>query len=394
MFRVSRATAAPSCGRALWRSDSCMRAALSAALLVLVNGRGLAVADWQVVSLHPATALSSIGIAASGGLQVGRADLVGVGMSAVSWSGSAGSISTIHPGGSFADAADGQNKAGEANNRAALWRGAMNEYVDLHPVGAQSSRVWGLWGDTQVGESYWSGPNAPVQGYRASIWTGTAASWLDVSPPGAVDAELAAVDASGQVGIFAYEFGRLHAALWHGTAESVVDLHPAGAYASSAQAISNGRQGGHVQFVRDGPSHAALWSGTAESFFDLTPSGGPTVAGVIYGMDGDVQVGQAGFLDGSGGATVWFGTPESAFYLGSLLSSDYTETWAYAVDIDEFGTIRVVGSAYNNNYYLPDGTYFPRNEAMMWVLVPEPSSLAALVAGLAGLAGVRPRRRR
>ena len=111
-------------------------------------------------------------------------------------------------------------------------------------------------------------------------------------------------------------------------------------------------------------------------------------------MDGNVQVGGARFIDGTGGATVWFDTPESAFFLGGLLPSNYTESTATAVDIDEFGTIRVVGYAYNENYYLPNGTYYPRNEAMMWVLVPEPSGLLALGAGLAALAGVRPRRRR
>jgi len=118
------------------------------------------------------------------------------------------------------------------------------------------------------------------------------------------------------------------------------------------------------------------------------------LAGPVLGGQGNLLVGGARFLDGSGGATIWFGTPESAFNLASLLSSDYTGSVAYAVDVDEFGTIRVVGYAYNENYYLPNGTYYPRNEAMMWVLVPEPSSLAALAAGLAGLAGVRPRRRR
>jgi hypothetical protein len=102
-----------------------------------------------------------------------------------------------------------------------------------------------------------------------------------------------------------------------------------------------------------------------------------------------VPTGSSGFH-----ALVWFGSADSCLDLHSFLSSDYTKSEARAVDIDEFGTIRVVGYAYNENYYLPNGTYYPRNEAMMWVLVPEPSSLAALAAGLAGLAGVRPRRRR
>jgi hypothetical protein len=341
---------------------------------------------WSVVYLHPADALESVAFAAAGSLQGGAVTTFAGEFHAAVWSSSASSVSSISASSGIIWGMDSLQRVGMLQDRATLWVGSSDTYVNLWP--ASSSHAYSVWNGWQAGEIL-------DNGYRATLWNGTEASRLDLHPAGARDSHLAALDASGQAGRFRTTFNSpYHAALWHGTAESVVDLHPAGAYASQAQAISSGRQGGFVQFVRDGPSHAALWSGTAESFFDLTPSGGPTVAGAIYGMDGDVQVGQAGFLDGSGGATVWFGTPESAFFLGSLLSADYTETWAYAVDIDKFGTIRVVGYAYNNNYYLPDGTYYPRNEAMMWVLVPEPSSLFALAAGLAGLAGVRPRRRR
>jgi hypothetical protein len=265
----------------------------------------------------------------------------------------------------------------------------------LHPPWGDVSEALAVFGGTQAGYVVAGIGQPQYAGYHAAIWHGSADTLVDLSPVGAVFASLGAIDASGQAGAFRLaNMPASHAALWHGTAESVVDLHPAGAYSSQAQAISNGRQGGYVQFVRDGPRTAALWSGTAGSFLDLTPAGGPTIGGAVYGMDGNVQVGGAGFTDGTGGATIWWGTPESAFNLGSLLSSDYTSSIAYAVDVDEFGTIRVVGSAYNNNYYLPNGTHYPRNEAMMWVLVPEPSPLVALAAGLAGLAAVRPRRRR
>ena len=349
--------------------------------------------EWEVVNLHPPGAgwNGSEALAIDGQTQGGWLQP----MSGMIWSGSALSASTLPTASSVVWALQGKDKAGTASYRAALWVGSSNDYVDLHQAGAVTSAVYGMYGNTQAGEVSWDSLSGHTSGYHASIWNGTADSWQDLSPVGSSDSHLAAIDASGQVGRYRMSFEvPYHAGLWYGTAESVVDLHPAGAYASQAQAISNGRQGGYAQFVRDGPCHAALWSGTAESFFDLNAPGGPTISGAIYGMDGNVQVGQAGFVDGTGGATIWFGTPESAFFLGGLLPDDYTETWACAVDVDEFGTIRVVGYAYNNNYYLPNGTHYPRNEAMMWVLVPEPSSLAALVAGLAGLAGVRPRRQK
>jgi len=362
-------------------------------ICLLVSGSATtaaAAADWTVVNLHGSAYSSSFAMAVDGATQGGVSSAwAGSDSQATLWFGSADSAEIIQPNTSFLYDIAGSDKVGIQADRATLWQGQANTLIDLHPAGAMASGAHALAGNSQGGQVVFSGPF----GHRAALWYGSADSFVDLTPPNC-EGGVAAVDAVAQVGSFTPQGGAVHAALWHGTADSVVDLHPEGAYSSGARAIANGRQGGYVQFERDGPCHAALWSGTAESFFDLNAPGGPTISGAIYGMDGNVQVGQAGFVDGTGGATIWFGTPESAFFLGGLLPDDYTETWAYAVDVDEFGTIRVVGSAYNENYYLPDGTHYPRNEAMMWVLVPEPSSLAALAAGLAGLAGVRPRRRR
>ena len=347
--------------------------------------------EWEVVNLHPPGAgwNGSEALAIDGQTQGGWLQP----MSGMIWSGSALSASTLPTASSVVWALQGKDKAGTASYRAALWVGSSNDYVDLHQAGAVTSAVYGMYGNTQAGEVSWDSLSGHTSGYHASIWNGTADSWQDLSPVGSSDSHLAAIDASGQVGRYRMSFEvPYHAGLWYGTAESVVDLHPAGAYASQAQAISNGRQGGYVQFGRDGPAHAALWAGTPESYVDITPSFVWTAG--INGMDAGIQVGVGVPLGSTSDfhALVWVGTADSCLDLHAFLSSDYTKSEARAVDIDEFGTIRVVGYAYNNNYYLPNGTYYPRNEAMMWVLVPEPSSLVALAAGLAALAKFRWRR--
>ena len=344
---------------------------------------------WAVVNLNGASGLGSIAWGVDGATVVGQS-VWGGEYRAARWTGAPIVAHPLPSPPGFARALGvyGESTVGYTgfySSRAALWAGGS--VVDLNPKDALDSVANGAWDGVQVGSAFRGGSN------HAAIWSGSAESFVDLHPLGAADSGLLAVDNSGQAGsIYWTQPGEMHAALWHGTAESAVDLHPAGAYASSAQAIADGRQGGYVQFERDGTYYPAVWSGTAESFVNFSAPGAPTDAGVIYGMQGNLLVGGARFLDGSGGATIWFGTPESAFNLASLLSSDYTRSEARAVDIDEFGTIRVVGYAYNNNYYLPDGTHYPRNEAMMWVLVPEPSSLVALAAGLAALAKFRWRR--
>ncbi len=367
------------------------RVAALLVLLVICCQPASAAPAWQVVLLHPSSELETSALGVSGASAVGYVrDFSGVARPAL-WANSSLPITLPGPADTWALGIDGTTIVGQARVTvdAVVWQGEMHNLAVLEPSGVSSSSALAVFGATEVGSMVIGG--AP----HAAAWAGSAETVRDIHPVVAWGSALRAIDATGEAGdLIPVVHGSTHAALWQGTAESVVDLHPAGAYASSAQAISNGRQGGYVQYERDGTYYPAVWSGTAESFVNFSAPGAPTDAGVIYGMQGNLLVGGARFLDGSGGATIWFGTPESAFNLASLLSSDYTRSEARAVDIDEFGTIRVVGYAYNENYYLPNGTYYPRNEAMMWVLVPEPSSLAALAAGLAGLAGVRPRRRR
>ena len=366
------------------------RVAALLVLLVICCQPASAAPAWQVVLLHPSSELETSALGVSGASAVGYVrDFSGVARPAL-WANSSLPITLPGPADTWALGIDGTTIVGQARVTvdAVVWQGEMHNLAVLEPSGVSSSSALAVFGATEVGSMVIGG--AP----HAAAWAGSAETVRDIHPVVAWGSALRAIDATGEAGdLIPVVHGSTHAALWQGTAESVVDLHPEGAYSSGARAIANGRQGGYVQYERDGPAHAALWSGTPDSYVDLTPSFVWTAG--INGMDGGVQAG-VGVPTGSSGfhALVWFGSADSCLDLHSFLSSDYTKSEARAVDIDEFGTIRVVGYAYNENYYLPNGTYYPRNEAMMWVLVPEPSSLAALAAGLAGLAGVRPRRRR
>ena len=375
------------------------RSGILCLLLPALLASKLCAAGWAVVALHPSDAHESWAMAVSGPLQAGSVydPTESNDTHPAIWHGAAEPYTRIGgpTGGIYA--LYGSDRVGTTDGRyATLWQGAENTPIALHPAGAYSSSAVGVWSGTQVGYAYWSATDPAESGYRAGLWHGSSGSWTSLHPRAASDSALLAVDSTGQAGrLRSSQSSPYHAALWHGTAESVVDLHPAGAYASAAQAISNGRQGGYVRYTpAPGFTRAAVWAGTADSFLDITPD--TTFGAQIYGMDGNVAVGDTlyhGYEVGQGHAIVWTElSKDASFDLHSLLSPDYTNSTAYAVDVDEFGTIRVVGSAYNENYYLPNGTHYPRYEAMMWVLVPEPSSLAALVAGLAGLAAFRRRR--
>jgi hypothetical protein len=219
-------------------------------------------------------------------------------------------------------------------------------------------------------------------GQHAGLWTGTAASWVDLNPDGYVNSVAWGVSGNTQVG-HAVLGGSEHAGLWTGTAASWFDLHPTGYDGSLAFAVSGNTQVGCA--VLGGPTHAGLWNGTAATWVDLNPSGYDN--SVACAVSGNTQVGYA-YTAGLGNnrAGLWTGTAASWVDLHALLPSDYDLSEAYGIDTAD-GETWVAGYARNSATGNP--------EAILWhYVVPEPSSLLALLCGLGGFGGMVWRRKR
>ncbi len=175
--------------------------------------------------------------------------------------------------------------------------------TNLHPVGATESRAHGVSGTQQVGRAWLHGAN------RASLWKGDAETWVDLSPPGSVRSECWDVDRGRQVGSASYTSGQPHAALWLSTPGSYVDLHPANSTLSVAYGVDGETQAGSAGPVGIG-LHAVTWKGTPESIVDHHPPAGPPPNLVRQSEFYGVRDGQlVGYLLGSSPrpfrGTVW-----------------------------------------------------------------------------------------
>ena len=177
----------------------------------------------------------------------------------------------LHPAGaesSFAHAVYGDRQGGTArindDNHAALWSGTAESFMDLNPQGAVNSYIHGMHGNVQVGYS-----QAPLS--HACLWTGTAASWVDLHPLSADASQGWDTDGIQQVGWTIFLQGNVidHPALWSSSAESYVDLLPSGWRDGKAQGVHQGRQIGYARESLSEPYKALVWSGTAESYVDL-----------------------------------------------------------------------------------------------------------------------------
>jgi hypothetical protein len=220
----------------------------------------------------------------------------------------------------------------------------------------------------------------------AAIWSGTADSFVNLNPVGADSSEVYATTGSQQAGVAGIG-GVDHAGLWFGTAASFVDLHPtaSGAISSSASGATGTQQSGSVYFPGS-VVHAALWSGTPGSFVDLNPLG--AVHSSATAITSTFQVGWAVGATTGTHAGIWSGTPESFVDLDDYLDNGYGDSAANGIWTD--GSIILVSGRANN---LATGM----DDAILWTItpVPEPGVVSlAFVASFTCAAGFLVRRKR
>jgi T5SS/PEP-CTERM-associated repeat protein len=184
------------------------------------------------VNLHPAGAGWSRAFGISGDNQVGWA-MVAAWVAgelhsfehASLWTGTAESWVDLNPAGAYesaANAASGGQQVGWANlgdyprfdGHAGFWTGSAESWVDLHPAGSSWSYAEDVSDGQQVGAA-WFG-----EGFHAGLWSGTAESWVDLNPPGSTESIAYGIAGARQAGV-----ADGHAAIWSGTAESFFDLH-------------------------------------------------------------------------------------------------------------------------------------------------------------------------
>jgi hypothetical protein len=144
-----------------------------------------------------------------------------------------------------------------------------------------------------------------------------------------------------------------------------VDLDPRGFTQSEAFGISGGHEVGYGIIGTN--EHALLWSGTAASVVDLDPRG--FTQSEAFGISGGHEVGY-GIIGTNEHALLWSGTAASVVDLQNFLPSNYLDSAAFRIDANG----DIVGEAYNSS----TGT----QDAILWVLVPEPTTVSLLALGL------------
>jgi len=342
-----------------------------------------ALAGWVVADLSPAGSNSwSYASGVYGGQQAGYA-WFGSSPHAGMWSGTASSWVDLNPAGATESMSYGIYAGQQvgyaivpAGCDAGLWNGTARSWVDLSPTGSCESEAYGIYASQQVGDAYFPSPTGRLS--HAGMWTGTAKSWVDLNPAGATQSCALGNYAYQQVG-WADIGDNQHAGLWTGSSRSWVDLNPYWwVHSSAATAVYAGQQVGYADIGNY--YHAGLWSGTASSWVDLNPTGACESEAL------DVCAGlQAGWADADAG--LWTGTASSWVNLGSFLPAGaYTFSYANAV-YTSGGNTYVVGYARSSSTGLDD--------AVLWEnIVPEPSSLLALLCGVGGALGLARRWRR
>lgn len=308
---------------------------------VSISGAVTCQAQWKATVLWPTPGQgpqASMAQGAWGGQQVGQAEVEGV-FHASLWSGTADSWVDLGPRDdgvmyiSRANAVAAGQQVGYYADSAALWTGSASSRINLHPGGVYGyagSEAFGVADGQQVGYA----KVRKTGNIHAGFWMGTAASWVDLNPLGYESSVALAVSEGEEAGCATLSGYITHAGFWNGSSSSWVDLNPDGATQSIARGVSKGQQVGEASMA-DGSQAAVLWNGNANSWVNLSPAGSRWAG--ANAIDDGLVVGYA-----NGRAALWTGSADSIVDLGSFLPTEYKGSQATGVYHDA-NNIFVVG---------------------------------------------------
>jgi hypothetical protein len=328
---------------------------------------------WSLVLLHPSGAEASELWGGAAGVQVGKTRIAGKERAAV-WRGSAETWVDYHQPGfdrSFFWATDGTRMVGEVSSpdRYALSVPALNA------PGATFQRgvMFGAGGGQQVGQLL-SGSLGSTR-FSAALWTGTPESMVILTPTTTAwniyESMARSTDGVQQVGrvsaLIGWSQSVQFASLWTGTASSWVPLSLSN---SEAVGVHNGVQVGWESRETTSPRFACLWRSTPASWQSMHPVA--ATSSVLIGVLDNHQVGAAQF-NGRWRAGIWNGTPESFEDLDTLIPPGFTGSWATAIWRDG-DRLYVGGIALRENGW----PYQDNNQAVLWWKVAEPACVGDL----------------
>ena len=302
----------------------------------------LAQTQYVAIDLGPVSRASAIAAGQQGGYTCCGPTVT---RHALLWSGSASTMTDLHPANLAPQTESGINamspgqQGGFVGNFAGIWYGTAASYVNIHPAGYTQSVVIGM-GDGQiVGVGNVFDPTQPDSTIQhALLWSGASASAAtDLHPGGGWRSSFAYGAAGGkQVGAILNSSSE-HAVIWSGTARSLVDLHSSKFISTVAYGIYGGKQVGYGYLQSSGAhgtslffNHALLWSGSASTMVDLHPAA--YSHSFARGLNASRQVGY-GYIGSTYHALAWSGTAASVIDLHQFVPNGYPESDAFGVDI-------------------------------------------------------------
>lgn len=134
------------------------------------------------VDLHPAITIESSVSGVNGSTQVGMVNYGAAVVHAALWRGSANSFVDMHPAGfgtSYISAVSASKQCGNAftaatGSRLLMWSGTPESWIDITPPNASTAEVYAMTDNLQVGRARIN------DNERAGVWAGSANSFIDL----------------------------------------------------------------------------------------------------------------------------------------------------------------------------------------------------------------------